>query len=76
MNNINWKKIGLGILAILGVSMGAKAANSVAQNAMRGNAKFNVVAVVLGIIFAGITFFLIRLDRRMSKLEKEKENQK
>jgi capsular polysaccharide biosynthesis protein len=39
---------------------------------MRGNAKFNVVAAVLCIIFAGLAFFLIRLDKRVSKLEKQK----
>ena len=40
---------------------------------IRGNAKFNTVAAVLIIIFVvlGITLFV--LDRRISKLEKEKE---
>ncbi|MFN4914872.1 MAG: CcmD family protein [Sphingomonadales bacterium] len=47
-----------------------------AQNSpMRGNAKFNVVASVLIIIFAGIIGYLIYLDRKVSSLEKEKENQ-
>jgi len=73
MNHINLKKIGLALLTIFGISLAAKAANSVAQDAMRGNAKFNVVAVVLGIIFAGIAFFLFRLDKKVSKLEKDKE---
>ncbi len=66
----------MAVLAVFGITLGAKAANTIAQDAMRGNAKYNVVATVLGIIFAGIAFFLFRLDRRMSKLEKEKENQK
>lgn len=41
-----------------------------AKDMLRGNAKFNVVATVLVLIFIGIIFYLIRLDRKMSKLEK------
>ncbi|MBS3914602.1 MAG: CcmD family protein [Bacteroidetes bacterium] len=37
---------------------------------IRGNAKFNVVILVLSIIFCGIVFFLFRMDRRLQKLEK------
>lgn len=40
---------------------------------MRGNAKFNVVAVVLIIIFAGIVGFLVYLDRKITRMEKEKD---
>lgn len=76
MTNTDWKKVLLAFLAAFGITAGAKAANTVAQNAMRGNAKFNVVAVVLGIIFTGIAIFLFRLDRKVSKLEKDRENQK
>lgn len=44
---------------------------------MRGNAKFNVVAVVLCIIFAGLAFLLIRLDKRITRIEKQmKEDEK
>ena len=43
---------------------------------IRGNAKFNVVVVVLGIIFAGIIVFMTMLSRKINKLEKEKENNK
>ncbi len=47
-----------------------------AQNSpMRGNAKFNVVASVLVIIFAGIIAYLVYLDRKISRMEKEKDNQ-
>ena len=42
-----------------------------ATNMLRGNAKFNVVATVLVLIFIGIIFYLIRLDRKMTKLEKQ-----
>jgi CcmD family protein len=43
------------------------------NNPMRGNAKFNVVAVVLIIIFAGVAGYLIYLDRKITRMEKEKE---
>lgn len=43
------------------------------ESPMRGNAKFNVVAAVLLIIFLGIVVFLIYLDRKITKLEKEKD---
>ncbi len=41
-----------------------------AKEMLRGNAKFNVVATILVLIFIGIIFYLIRLDRKMTKLEK------
>ncbi len=43
------------------------------NNPMRGNAKFNVVAVVLIIIFAGVVGYLIYLDKKITRLEREKE---
>lgn len=45
-----------------------------AKEMLRGNAKFNVVATVLVLIFIGIVFYLIRLDRKMSNLEKQIKN--
>ncbi|MFM7765386.1 MAG: CcmD family protein [Sphingomonadales bacterium] len=41
---------------------------------MRDNAKFNVVATVLVIIFAGVIGYLVYLDRKLSRMEKDKEN--
>jgi CcmD family protein len=38
---------------------------------MRSNGKIYVVAAVIITIFLGIIIYLIRLDRKMSKLEKE-----
>ena len=38
---------------------------------MRGNGKIYVVVAVLTTIFIGIIIYLIRLDRKISKLEKE-----
>ena len=42
-----------------------------AKEVLRGNAKFNVVATILVLIFLGIVFYLFRLDKKMSKLEKQ-----
>lgn len=49
----------------------ANAVSDAATNILRGNAKFNVVATVLVLIFIGIVSYLIRLDRKMTKLEKQ-----
>lgn len=38
---------------------------------MRSNGKIYVVVGVILIIFAGITFYLIRLDRKLKKIEKQ-----
>lgn len=38
---------------------------------MRSNGKIYVVVAVILTIFAGIIIYLIRLDRKMSKLENE-----
>lgn len=37
---------------------------------MRSNGKIYVLVGVIGIIFAGITIYLVRTDRKISKLEK------
>lgn len=41
---------------------------------MRQNGKIYVVVGVVFIIFAGMTFYLVRLDRRVSAMEKELED--
>ena len=40
---------------------------------MRANGKIYVVVVVLATIFAGIFAYLVILDRKISKLEKEEK---
>lgn len=39
---------------------------------MRSNGKINVVIAVLVIIFVGIVLYLVRLERRLKKLEQDK----
>ncbi|MDF7818763.1 CcmD family protein [Runella sp. MFBS21] len=38
---------------------------------MRADGKIWVVVVVIGVIFAGIIAFLVNLERKVSKLEKQ-----
>jgi CcmD family protein len=40
------------------------------EDTLRSNGKIYVVVAVILIIFAGIILYLIRLDRKISKLEK------
>lgn len=38
---------------------------------LAGNTKFNVVVVVLTVIFIGIVVYLIRLDNKIKRLERK-----
>jgi CcmD family protein len=69
------------ILAIAFLMLNAAALN--AQNnadkiemadVMRENGKINVVVAVLLIIFAGIIFYLVSIDRKLSRIEKKNRN--
>ena len=42
---------------------------------MRSEGKIYVVVAVISVVFLGLAVYLITLDRRISKMEKEKENQ-
>jgi hypothetical protein len=55
----------------------AQSAVSAEPDFMRSMGKMNVVIGVILILFFGIAFYLIRLDRNLTKLENQiKENQK
>jgi uncharacterized membrane protein YidH (DUF202 family) len=41
-------------------------------DSMRSNGKIYVVVAVLLVILAGLIFYLVSLDRKISRLEKEK----
>jgi hypothetical protein len=43
---------------------------------LRGHASFNVVFIVIAIIFIGLIATLIRIDRKVSRLEKEMKGPK
>lgn len=42
-------------------------------DAMRESGKIYVVVAVLAVVFIGIIFYLISIDRKISKMEKENE---
>jgi glycerol uptake facilitator-like aquaporin len=50
----------------------AQTAGPEMADTLRSNGKIYVVVLVLATIFGGIIAFLIRLDRKISKLEKNK----
>ena len=61
-------------ILLLLLSTGFAMAETEMADAMRGNGKIYVVVVVLATIFAGIFAYLVLLDRKISKLEKENNN--
>ncbi len=66
------QKVSLSLLLLL-VARVAKAQENSPEMAdtMRSNGKIYVVVLVLATIFAGIIAYLVRLDRKITKLEKE-----
>jgi len=59
------------ILAVM-LSVGAKAQNEVAMaDVMRENGKIYVVVAVVAIIFVGIAVYLISIDRKTNRLQKQ-----
>ena len=67
------KHKGLLILSFLFLSLITRAQEGGVEMAdtMRSNGKIYVVIAVILTIFAGIIFYLIRLDRKITKLEKQ-----
>ena len=57
---------------ILMISVSFASAETEMADTMRSNGKIYVVVTVLATIFAGIFAYLVLLDRKISKLEKEK----
>jgi uncharacterized transporter YbjL len=50
---------------------GAQEAGAEMADTMRSNGKIYVVVAVILTIFAGIILYLVRLDRKITKLEKQ-----
>jgi len=59
------------VLILLMVAQSSSAQTEMADT-MRSNGKIYVVVVVLATIFAGIFAYLVYLDRKMTRIEKEK----
>ena len=58
--------------SILSLSVTAQEETPEMADVMRSNGKIYVVVLVLATIFAGLIIYLVRLDRKISKLEKSK----
>ena len=72
---VNCKKIGLALMASLmgAIAMAQEAALSDAEEKagfMRSEGKIYVVAAVALTILAGLIVYVVRLDRKITKLEK------
>jgi CcmD family protein len=64
-------KRGIITLLILLLTTTFASAETEMADTMRSNGKIYVVVVVLATIFAGIFTYLVYLDRKITKLEKE-----
>lgn len=70
-------KISLALLSIFlftATAMAQENSSVAMADTMRSNGKIYVVVAVILTIFAGIIMYLVRLDRKMTKLEKETGN--
>lgn len=61
------------VLFLLVTSIGTHAQNDTANvtGFMRDNGRINVVVAVMLTILVGIVLYLVRIDKKLSKLEKE-----
>lgn len=57
------------ILFLLLVLVSLQSGNSQSTDWMNSHGKINVVFAVVFIVFAGIIYFLIRIERKINKLE-------
>lgn len=67
------------LILFLLLSLAGNAQNNFDQKlfeSLHGHASFNVVFTIVGIILAGLLIFLWRIDRKVSRLEKEMNERK
>ncbi len=64
-------KTTLATIFLLLITASVSMAETEMADAMRSNGKIYVVVVVLATIFAGIFAYLVYLDRKIGKLEKD-----
>ncbi|MBS1771804.1 MAG: CcmD family protein [Bacteroidetes bacterium] len=65
------KKLSFLFLMLLSFAVQAQESSPAMADTFRKEGKIYVVVLVLATIFAGIIAYLVRLDRKISKLEKE-----
>lgn len=61
----------LSLLITLAISTTLWAQEPAMADQLRADGKIYVVVAVVGVVMAGILLFVIRLDRKLTKLEKE-----
>lgn len=61
------------MLLMMSVSYAQTSTNVEMADTLRNSGKIYVVVAVIAVIFLGIATYLIYLDRRLSKLEKEQK---
>lgn len=61
----------LSLLTALMASANLSAQDVAMADALRADGKIYVVVAVLSVLLAGLLFYVIRLDRKISRLEKE-----
>lgn len=59
------------LVLVVANSLIAQGPNAEMADVMRADGKIYVVVLVLGIIFTGIVAYLILIDRKLNRLEKE-----
>lgn len=69
---VKWTMGLLGLL-LTGSLYGQQMPEVAMADELRANGKIYVVVLIIGIIFAGIIAYLIHLDRKISKLEKQQK---
>lgn len=70
--NQSIRKALLSLMVFLGISTALKASD--AAQMLRANGKNNAVIAVLAIIFTGLVLYLVRLDRKIRRMEQDQNN--
>ena len=77
MNRFNKIFSSLFFLLTSSLSLSAQATGDVEMaDALHANGKIYVVVIVLSIIFAGLIVFLVNIDRKVSRIERDLKEKK
>ncbi|HRP56943.1 CcmD family protein [Agriterribacter sp.] len=75
MFNLSVKKILFAVLLFVAAQCVYAQEKVEMADGLRSNGKIYVVVAVLAVIFIGLLLFLISIDRKVSRLEKENQKQ-
>ncbi len=70
-----YKKLLLSVLGFCSAAVVFAQEKVEMADGMRSNGKIYVVVAVLAVILAGLFLFLINIDRKVTRLEKERQKQ-